>query len=154
MNTSNMKKCPDCDAFISKRSLRCRLCNYELMKSKSNIGSKKQIKGKCVDCSCDIGHKATRCNPCANKIIENANKTISNSCIDCKAVIGNSANRCVNWHLINSRKVERPTYAQLLIDKQTLSMSNIGKKYGVSDNAVRKWLKKYTHSSLQDIDAI
>ncbi len=42
-----------------------------------------------------------------------------------------------------SRKVERPTYAQLQADQATMSMLAIGRKYGVSDNAVRKWLRAY-----------
>lgn len=41
------------------------------------------------------------------------------------------------------RKVERPTYAQLQADRATMSMLAIGRTYGVSDNAVRKWLRAY-----------
>jgi Zn finger protein HypA/HybF involved in hydrogenase expression len=44
---------------------------------------------------------------------------------------------------VNTRKVDRPSYEQLLEDKKTMSMLAIGKKYGVSDNAVRKWIKQY-----------
>jgi uncharacterized protein YjcR len=54
--------------------------------------------------------------------------------------------RCVDCHQINSRKVERPSYEQLITDKQSMTMVDIGKKYGVSDNAVRKWIKKYEKS--------
>jgi len=39
-----------------------------------------------------------------------------------------------------SRKVTRPSLEQLKSDLQTMSMVKVGKKYGVSDNAVRKWL--------------
>ena len=42
-----------------------------------------------------------------------------------------------------SRRVERPTMAQLEEDMKTLPMTQIGKKYNVSDNAVRKWIKNY-----------
>lgn len=41
------------------------------------------------------------------------------------------------------RKTERPSYEQL---KQDLAESNycaVGRKYGVSDNAIRKWIKHY-----------
>jgi hypothetical protein len=41
------------------------------------------------------------------------------------------------------RKVTRPSHAQLRHDIATLSMAAIGRKYGVSDNAVRKWLRAY-----------
>ena len=41
------------------------------------------------------------------------------------------------------RKAERPSYEQLLADLRELSWVAIGRKYGVSDNAVRKWLRRY-----------
>lgn len=42
-----------------------------------------------------------------------------------------------------TRKVERPSYEQLKIDVATMSFVAVGRKYGVSDNAVRKWLRWY-----------
>lgn len=44
---------------------------------------------------------------------------------------------------LNQRKVERPEYSQLLEDVQFLGFTKTGKKYGVSDNAIRKWIKFY-----------
>lgn len=41
------------------------------------------------------------------------------------------------------RKVERPSHQQLLADLRELSFVKVGAKYGVSDNAVRKWLRGY-----------
>jgi hypothetical protein len=41
------------------------------------------------------------------------------------------------------RKVSRPGYDQLLMDVRRMSMLAVGRKYGVSDNAVRKWLRTY-----------
>lgn len=147
INTTNMKKCPDCDKFISKKSVRCRLCHYSLIKSKSEINSKNQIKGQCLDCNLQIDKKAIRCINCSNKVIENANNKIMNKCIDCDINIDNKATRCTSCYQINSRKVESPTYEQLLKDKETLSMVKIGKKYNVSDNTIRKWIKKYQNIS-------
>ena len=40
-------------------------------------------------------------------------------------------------------KVERPTYEQLAADLRELSWVAVGAKYGVSDNAVRKWMRRY-----------
>lgn len=40
-------------------------------------------------------------------------------------------------------KVQRPTYEQLLGDLREMSWVAVGRKYGVSDNAVRKWLRRY-----------
>jgi hypothetical protein len=42
-----------------------------------------------------------------------------------------------------TRKVERPSCQQLEIDIASMSVVAVGRKYGVSDNAVRKWLRWY-----------
>jgi hypothetical protein len=41
------------------------------------------------------------------------------------------------------RKVERPPYEQLIAELEATSFSAVGRKYGVSDNAVRKWVRWY-----------
>jgi hypothetical protein len=41
------------------------------------------------------------------------------------------------------RKVSRPPYEQLLADLEASNFLAVGRKYGVSDNAVRKWLRYY-----------
>lgn len=68
-----------------------------------------------------------------------------NTCIDCGTMIDchTRVNRCRKCSNIAQRKTERPSYEQLLQDKENMSMCAIGKKYGVSDNAIRKWLKYY-----------
>ncbi len=43
------------------------------------------------------------------------------------------------------RKVERPPYEQLMADVASMSFVAIGRKYGVSDNAVRKWIRWYEY---------
>ena len=44
-----------------------------------------------------------------------------------------------------SRRVERPTYLTLLDEIQRHGYLATGRKYGVSDNAIRKWVKFYEH---------
>ena len=44
-----------------------------------------------------------------------------------------------------NRKVERPSYDQLMADVASMSFLAIGRKYGVSDNAVRKWIRWYEY---------
>ena len=56
--------------------------------------------------------------------------------------------RCnVNAHTpqraLAQRRVERPPYEQLLAEVAAAGWSAIGRKYGVSDNAVRKWVRAY-----------
>ncbi len=43
----------------------------------------------------------------------------------------------------DARKVERPPYEQLLEEIEETSYLAVGRKYGVSDNAVRKWVRFY-----------
>ena len=42
-----------------------------------------------------------------------------------------------------ARKVERPPYEKLLEEIEATSYVAVGRKYGVSDNAVRKWVRFY-----------
>ena len=44
---------------------------------------------------------------------------------------------------IKTRKVERPPFEQLLAEIEQTSYLAVGRKYGVSDNAVRKWVRCY-----------
>ena len=41
------------------------------------------------------------------------------------------------------RVVERPPFAQLLEELKATNYSAVGRKYGVSDNAIRKWVRQY-----------
>lgn len=50
---------------------------------------------------------------------------------------------CLYCSSKSRRKADRPSYESLLNDIQTLGYCGTGRKYGVSDNAVRKWIKSY-----------
>jgi hypothetical protein len=41
------------------------------------------------------------------------------------------------------RRVERPPYEELVAEVAATGWSAVGRKYGVSDNAVRKWVRAY-----------
>jgi transposase-like protein len=45
------------------------------------------------------------------------------------------------------RKVPRPSFAQLKEDVASMSFVAIGRKYGVTDNAVRKWIRWYEEAA-------
>lgn len=62
-----------------------------------------------------------------------------NHCKDCGEIIGEQSIRCKSCYRINSRTVKRPTRSELKILIRTKSFLSIGNKYGVTDNAVRKW---------------
>lgn len=62
-------------------------------------------------------------------------------CPDCNKEIHKESKYCEKCSHVKSRKVERPDTETLLKDIKNLGYSGTGRKYGVSDNAIRKWLK-------------
>lgn len=64
-------------------------------------------------------------------------------CCDCGVKITSGATRCASCAKIASRKVERPTKEILEQEVAENSFVSLGKKYGVSDNAIRKWCVSY-----------
>jgi predicted nucleic acid-binding Zn ribbon protein len=44
---------------------------------------------------------------------------------------------------VAARRVERPPYDRLMREIRHMGWSAVGRKYGVSDNAVRKWVRWY-----------
>ncbi len=102
-----------CGTSIAVKSARCPSC-AQIHKIMPQIKPKKKtiIKKKCK-CGKTISQKSKNCNSCASRL-----KT-------------------------HNRKIQnRPTYQEIMQMKADgMSMVKIGKKYGVSDNAVRKWLK-------------
>lgn len=79
-------------------------------------------------------------------------KQILKYCIDCGKLIDPRAERCRSCFDIYQRRVNRPTKEELFsfLTKNKGNFKAAGKEYGVSDNAVRKWCKRYeipSHSS-------
>ena len=74
------------------------------------------------------------------KII-NANKY----CLMCKKPIysSNKGFCSTECYKLYNRKGEKPSAKQLLEDLKRLSMTDVGRRYNVSDTSVRKWLKTY-----------
>lgn len=102
----------------------CPNCNQQLETTGSkNINFKETWKAKvkeknkyfCPDCGKEVSKKGCRCLSCATKI-----------------------------NNFKMRKVkDRPSREQLKEEIRTNSFCSIGKKYGVSDNTIRKWCKSY-----------
>ena len=67
----------------------------------------------------------------------------ANRCVDCGAVISPNATRCVPCYNASRQTTERPTKEELYKDLCDSNFSAVGRKYGVSDNAIRKWCKAY-----------
>ena len=62
-----------------------------------------------------------------------------NYCIDCRKPIDKHAVRCVQCAQIYSRVVLRPSRKELKKLIRNTPFTQIAKKYGVTDNAIRKW---------------
>jgi uncharacterized protein YjcR len=82
-------------------------------------------------------------------VIERSNKVLCKKCNIIELYDKNKTGYCdvcYRQYLYESktnRKVERPPYEQLKAEVRASSYVQVGKKYGVSDNAIRKWLKMY-----------
>lgn len=61
----------------------------------------------------------------------------------CGEVMTYGSKMCRRCFELECRKVERPPYEQLLIEISESSYSAVGRKYGVSYNAIRKWVRQY-----------
>jgi hypothetical protein len=49
-----------------------------------------------------------------------------------------------------TRKVERPPYPQLMEEIEATSYLAVGRRYGVSDNAVRRWVRFYERETARE----
>jgi len=52
----------------------------------------------------------------------------------------------------STRRVERPPYDQLMREIAASSYLAVGRKYGVSDNAIRKWVRAYEREAASSAD--
>lgn len=77
-----------------------------------------------------------------NIIPKNRNIEPQNKCA-CGKIIRKVSTNCEDCHKKLIRKVIRPTYDILIEEVGSLGYSATGRKYGVSDNAIRKWIKQY-----------
>ena len=54
-----------------------------------------------------------------------------------------SSNNCRECYIKSRQIVVHPTYEELLLDISQSNYVAVGKKYGVSDNTIRKWIRKH-----------
>jgi hypothetical protein len=55
---------------------------------------------------------------------------------------------------LGRRRVERPPHDQLLAEIEELGYLGVGRKYGVSDNAIRKWRRAYEAESKSTAEGV
>ncbi|RZD42292.1 MAG: hypothetical protein CXT73_03380 [Methanobacteriota archaeon] len=70
---------------------------------------------------------------------------IENKCVDCESKIHKGSTRCNSCahKKFHHRIKVRPSLEQLEKDLETLPMTKVGEKYGVSDNSIRNWIRSY-----------
>lgn len=82
----------------------------------------------------------------ASELLTNLNKIKHREiryCKICKKEITSRATYCEDCVKIMSRKVQRPSREILKQEIRTMSFVSLGKKYNVTDNAIRKWCDQY-----------
>ena len=74
---------------------------------------------------------------------KNPNKIKEMKTCQCGSEINIRSTMCEKCWSIKNRRVERPPFNQLLNEVTEMGYSGTGRKYGVSDNSIRKWIKSY-----------
>ena len=69
------------------------------------------------------------------------NKEIQKKYCDCGKIILKTSKSCDSCSRVHRRKTIRPDYENLMNDIKLFGYTKTGKKYGVSDNSIRKWVK-------------
>lgn len=94
----------------------------------------------CPNCNATLD---THCRGDRYKKNEKIKKNKKIKTCECGTKIKNTSKKCVKCNNLSQRRVKRPEYEVLLKEIKDNGYTATGKKYGVSDNAIRKWLKKW-----------
>lgn len=70
-------------------------------------------------------------------------KSAKTYCIECGVEITKGCNYCVKCSHLHQQVSDRPSAKQLAEEIVSSSFCAVGRKYGVSDNAIRKWCIAY-----------
>lgn len=74
------------------------------------------------------------------------NKKYKKHCLDCGKEITKQSIRCRSCFEISQRKINRPSKEELIKELKETNFVQTGKRYNVSDVAIRKWCKGYNIS--------
>jgi HNH endonuclease len=94
----------------------------------------------CPNCNATL---PTHCGKNVKRTKKNKSIIKTNVCSDCGKTICDKSKLCISCEKKKKRKTERPSYEKLIEEINVLGYSATGRKYGVSDNAIRKWIKSY-----------
>ena len=139
--------CPNCHSLTSnygsKNNKHKEISDEELLIALQNQSSIRQALFSLGMSDAGANYKRAR-----NLILNNPEKNILIGdykyiyiCEDCGKYISKNAKYCSACAAKHSRIVERPNRKELKKLIRTIPFTKIGEKYGVSDNAIRKWCK-------------
>lgn len=125
------------DNRIENLRIVCPNCNATLETHCRGLNVKKQKSTKYDECKCG-GRKQSKSELCYNCYKDK----ISN--IRELEIERDRKNKLPFEEAMKKRrKVQRPSYQQILLEISELGFVGTGKKYNVSDNSIRKWVKMY-----------
>ena len=107
----------------------------------------------CPNCAATLNTHCGRKNRLADRECARCGRTFSPKASRqryCSSECGIRHDRRVRSAQPSRRKVPRPAYAQLQADLERMSVAAVGRMHGVSDNAVRKWLRWYERQAVLD----
>ena len=76
-------------------------------------------------------------------VINNSHYSKQNTCEKCGKIISNGSKLCVKCSGIVQRIVQRPSRDELKKLIRTMPFTQLGNKFNVTDNAIRKWCDDY-----------
>lgn len=101
----------------------------------------------CPNCNATLETHCKGNNKLSNKYIKKTKEKYK--FCECGKKILITSNSCKRCNQLNQRKTERPPYETLLKELKESNYSAVGRKYGVSDNSIRKWLDSYKKQLIQ-----
>lgn len=139
--------CPNCHTLTSnygsKNNKHKEISDEELMIALQNSSSIRQALFSLGLSDAGANYKRARNliinNPAQNILIDNHEHIYI--CEDCGKYISKNAKYCPECAAKHSRIVERPTREELKQLIRSTPFTKIGTKFGVTDNAIRKWCK-------------
>lgn len=139
--------CPNCHTLTSnygsKNNKHKEISDEELMIALQNSPSIRQALFSLGLSDAGANYKRARNliinNPAQNILIDNHEYIYI--CEDCGKYISKNAKYCPECAAKHSRIVERPTREELKQLIRSTPFTKIGTKFGVTDNAIRKWCK-------------
>jgi len=129
-------------------------------KSRGKIEKGRTIYKRCTGCDAPIYHRSNKSGFCfncyafsirkitASRCVNNKTNPYSGKykCTECGAEIAKNNKTklclyCYNASGIKRKIKDRPSTKQLLSEVEETNYCMVGKKYGVSDNCIRKWIR-------------